>query len=482
MSAARRGLRNTWRWPTDGFSASRPAGEQRLADRLRERAGRCRRSRARGARSRCGSRPTCPSRRGAGGSAGRRAAPGRGPRAGAARALPSGSSSASTASSCSSTERGVGRAAAEPRDRLGDPQRVPRADRLAQLATSASTAPGTRERARRAGGRSAPAWSSKASGTSSSSAPGVERRRGQREHEEARRARPRAIAGRRRVAGRARLGEVDERADDGGHEQPVALGAPARGRRAARRGAGVAASSRPPSSRDRDLDRRAVAGARRAELARARARSAASSSARSCAVAAGGAPAPPASASAAASALMPASIAAWNGRARGVAADGERRRARAPSRAARWRRTSSTSIRAASLEREAADAGAEGDERRGCPRRARRPARASRRSRARMHVGRRRPAQLHRRRMDHPAARHLACGRLDRLAEADRRLLARLALERRPARRGAIAPATPPPCSSSGVGRVGDRVDRRAPVMSVSSASIGGHRLYRYRA
>ena len=31
MSAARRGLRKTWRWPTLGFSASRPETQQRLA-------------------------------------------------------------------------------------------------------------------------------------------------------------------------------------------------------------------------------------------------------------------------------------------------------------------------------------------------------------------------------------------------------------------------------------------------------------------
>ena len=47
------------------------------------------------------------------------------------------------------------------------------------------------------------------------------------------------------AGGRARLGELDQRADDGGDEQPLALGDGRRDRRAARRAAGVAASSEP---------------------------------------------------------------------------------------------------------------------------------------------------------------------------------------------------------------------------------------------
>ena len=84
------------------------------------------------------------------------------------------------------------------------------------------------------------------------------------------------------------------------------------------------------------------------------------------------------------------------------------------------------------------------------PRRCRtRPARASgsraaRRSERRARgalddLGRGRAAQLHRRRVDHPAGGHVAGGRLDRLAEPDRRALVGLALDRR-ARRRARSP------------------------------------------
>ena len=62
-------------------------------------------------------------------------------------------------------------------------------------------------------------------------------------------------------------------------------------------------------------------------------------------------------------------------------------------------------------------------------------------------LGRGRAAKLHRRGVNHPARGHLARGRLDRLAQADRRALVALALDRGPPAR-AIAPATPPPWSS----------------------------------
>ena len=90
-------------------SASRRAGppQQRLAHRLGRARGRCRGTRARGARTRCGTRPTCPSRRAAAGRGGRRGAPDRGRRAGARRpARPRRVSIPRTASSCSSLDAG----------------------------------------------------------------------------------------------------------------------------------------------------------------------------------------------------------------------------------------------------------------------------------------------------------------------------------------------------------------------------------------
>ena len=109
------------------------------------------------------------------------------------------------------------------------------------------------------------------------------------------------------------------------------------------------------------------------------------------------------------------------------------------------------------VEREAADAGAEGDEREAARAELVR-ARSVDGGGAADDVRGRRPAELHRRGVDDPPARHVAGGGLDRLAEPDRGLLGGLAwIAGPPARR--IAPATPPPCRSSRVGRVGDRVD-----------------------
>src|SRR3954469_11611676 len=70
----------------------------------------------------------------------------------------------------------------------------------------------------------------------------------------------------------------------------------------------------------------------------------------------------------------------------------------------------------------------------------------------------RRPAELHRRRVDDPAARHRAAGGLHRLAESDRRLLVRLLLNSGPARardRDSHAAAVP----QLSVGGVGEGVD-----------------------
>jgi acylphosphatase len=81
------------------------------------------------------------------------------------------------------------------------------------------------------------------------------------------------------------------------------------------------------------------------------------------------------------------------------------------------------------VEREASDAGAERDQRE-----AARAELVGARERggggAADHVRGRRAAQLHRRGVDDPAGRHVAARGLDRLAEADRRALARLGVDR----------------------------------------------------
>ena len=281
----------------------------------------------------------------------------------------------------------------------------------------------------------------------------VERGRGQRDDEEAF-----EVAGgdgdRGRVGGSARLGQLDQRADDGGDQQPLAL------RRLLRVGADRRAGGRGGEQAvavlaDRDLHRRAVAralerelraaGAQRPEQQPAQARGRGGRRAGAAGVAQGGGElAHPA-----------ASIAAWN-----VARAGSPRTAntiRSSSEpASRWRRTSSTSIRAASSSgkpptpvpnatsarlrapsssaRASVDAVARRDDLRG-----------------------RRPAELHRRRVDDPAAGHRAAGRLDRLAQPDRGAAPRLLVDRRSTRardRGRHATAVQQPR----VGRVGDRV------------------------
>ena len=80
------------------------------------------------------------------------------------------------------------------------------------------------------------------------------------------------------------------------------------------------------------------------------------------------------------------------------------------------------------------------------------------RRRAADDLGRRRPSQLHGRRVNHPTAWHLARRRLDRLAETDRGTLVALGLHR------ASAGPRDRSCNSAtvaqlGIGRVRDRVD-----------------------
>ena len=190
------------------------AGRRRAAPRRppRPARGRCRRSRAPGGRTRCGSRPTCPCRRGAAGSAARRGGRGRGRRAGARRPRAAASSRASTASSCSATDAG---SAGRPPRRGDAPRR---------------RAAGARRRSARAGrstSASTPAGSASARARRRSIARDLllegERRR-------ARRRRGRRATSRREVAaeraGRAacrRAGDLDERADERGDEQPGAL-------------------------------------------------------------------------------------------------------------------------------------------------------------------------------------------------------------------------------------------------------------------
>ena len=224
MSAARRGLRNTCRWPTDGFSASRPGGDQRLADGEGELRARCRRSRARDGRRPCGTRPTSPSRRAAGGSGGRRAGPGRGPRAGGWDGAPSRI-----------------RAGRRPPPRAPRPSGRPPGGRRAARPPRRSAAGGRRRSARAAAdvaehGRRAPRAHARAAGRARRRGPrrraGRARRacrgraaaHGRREHEEAlvELARGEAEVGGAR--GRARGGEVDQRGHGRGDQQPRALG------------------------------------------------------------------------------------------------------------------------------------------------------------------------------------------------------------------------------------------------------------------
>ena len=116
----------------------------------------------------------------------------------------------------------VGGPAAEPRDRLGDPQRVAGADRLAQRDV------GEHGAGDRVGG-GAQAVDRAGVVVERERHELVERRRvelgrGQRDDEEAGVELARADADRPRVGGRAGLGELDQRADDRRDEQPLALG------------------------------------------------------------------------------------------------------------------------------------------------------------------------------------------------------------------------------------------------------------------
>ena len=234
-------------------------------------------------------------------------------------------------------------------------------------------------------------------------------------------------------AGAPGLGELDERADDRRDEQPLALGAPARGSARRAPAAGVAASSSAVVAPDRDLDRRRVAASACAPSSARPWRSASSSSARSRAVAAAGAAAPPASASARPRRAhrAVASIAAWKASRAGAPWTANTIRSSCDP-AARWRADLLDLDPRGLVDREAADAGAEGDEREAARAQLVRAAQRRRR-RAADDVGRRRPAELHRRGVDDPAARHLAARGLDRRAEPDGRDLARLLVDRRAA-------------------------------------------------
>ena len=210
-----------------------PGLEQRLPHLLARARARCRRTRAPGGRSRCGSRPTCPCRRAAGGSGGRRGGPGSG-------------------SSCGRTARprraraGRGRRPRAPRPTRGSSGRPP--SRATASATRSGWCGADRLRAARRPSSSRPGRAT-ARARRRSMPRGVllegERREllevgrvgaaGQPEE----RGSPPSVAGPQpQVVGpaaRAGSAELDERGDDGGDEQPGALGRPPRGRRATRR-------------------------------------------------------------------------------------------------------------------------------------------------------------------------------------------------------------------------------------------------------
>ena len=176
--------------------------------------GRCRRSRAGGGRTRCGAAPLA-----------HPVEPLEDPAGRAQAGIGVLVRARDVAAGAEQVEHGVldlvvaaGRVPAEARDGLGDPQRVAGADRLAQRDVVDHP---WRQRAAhsRAAGRSAPpARRSRARRTPARSA-----RRGRRARGSRRRARPRAAADR-RARGRAGLGELDQRAHDGGGQQPLALG------------------------------------------------------------------------------------------------------------------------------------------------------------------------------------------------------------------------------------------------------------------
>ena len=126
--------------------------------------GRCRRNRAGGGRTRCGSRPICPSRRAAGGSGARRAAPGRGRRAGATVDAIGAEHARARRPRSRRARRPGGRRGARPprRSAAGGARRSARAARRRRSRPAAAPA------RVRAGGRCRPAWSSKTSISSGS--------------------------------------------------------------------------------------------------------------------------------------------------------------------------------------------------------------------------------------------------------------------------------------------------------------------------
>ena len=220
--------------------------------------GRCRRSRAAGGRTPCGSRPTCPCRRAAGGSGGRRGGPGRGPRAGARARRPSRAARAGPRARRGAGRPGRRRAARRPRrPAAGGRRRSARA-----AATSASTPGGQRERA---GAQAVDAAGVLVEGQRREL--GVESlgrvgaaRGGRRE------ARRRAAAG-----PRGRAGGPARRARPARRRRPRPASTRARARRRGRRAAPAATGVRRAAAvvgGERDLDRLVVARARLASSAR----------------------------------------------------------------------------------------------------------------------------------------------------------------------------------------------------------------------
>ena len=231
MSAARRGLRNTWRWPTDGFSASSPASSSASPTA-------CASAAVVAGEAACEVREVGvvaaplphavePLEDPAGDAQGRVGIGVRGHAAVRAR--------------LQQREHGVlvlldralvRGAAAEPRDRLGDPQRVPRTDRRPQRDLGEHRA-GDRVR-RRAQPVDPARVIVEGERDELVERDRVDPRRRQRDDEEAV-----EVAGgdadRAGVGRRAGLGEVAHRAQGRRDHEPFALARPARGRPAARR-------------------------------------------------------------------------------------------------------------------------------------------------------------------------------------------------------------------------------------------------------
>ena len=450
MSRARRGLRKTWRWPTDGFSASRPAREQRLADVLRERAVVAREAAREVGEVGVVAAPLAHARRGAGGSAARRGAPGSGSSCGRAAPRARRAGRARPPRAPRPTPASAGRPP-RPRDGLGDAQRVRGADRLAQARRVAEHAAGHARAPAPAAGR----CRRRAPRRRAARTPRARRARPRRRDSRAARgprSRRRAARGRRRSPG-GPGGELDERADGGGDEQPVALadrlGVGAQ--RGARRGGG----EQPPScggERDRDRGVRSPSAACRARRRRGAAPSASSSRRRGGGWRRGGHPRRRRREARTRGSLGERRVE------RGLAASPwtaktTRSSCEPPS---RWRGTSSTSTRAAS---------SSGKRPTPVPNATSARLRAPRRS-ARQRGGGRvaddllrgRAAEVHGRGVDDPAAGMSPRGRLDRLAEPDRRLVVRFLLYRRATRAGDRA-GYAAAVREIGVRGVRDRVD-----------------------